>query len=179
MKKIDIGAALSGHLQEASLNEEVDPNVDVRSGPALRNYGEVLTKTQLEASPNFVRLVEAYEGFKSKSIDVPQCIARLDKILHILNPGLRMFHLPVVQDKIFEMEEHEQALAVATFEHTQRVAENVDGMIGAMRDGDAAQVTACFKKARSEFKAIDKIQDKALKFAHELIAEKRVAEEEG
>lgn len=178
MKRIDIGAALSGHLQEASVNEEVDPNVDVRSGPGLRDFSEVLTKTQLDASPNYARLIEAYQGFKDQSLPVSQCIAKLDKILHILNPGLKMFHLPAVQDKILAMEEREQALAVATFEHTERIADNVDGMILALRDGNLKEVTACFKKARSEFKALDRVQDTALQFAHETIAHKRAAEED-
>ena len=53
-----------------------------------------------------------------------------------------------------------------------------DGLILALRDGNLKEVTACLKKARSEFKALDRVQDTALQFAHETIAHKRAAEED-
>jgi hypothetical protein len=179
MQKIDLGAALAGHLQEASSNNESDPNIDVVFGPvrqAQSGAAEAPSKTELEQSPNYRRIVEAYRGFTEQTMGVDQCVARLLEVTKILAPGLKLFHLPVVQNKLLDMTEEEQTLAVATFERTEELHDAVEGMIAAMRSGDHAALQTDYETAVACFQELDAVQDEAIEAAVE--TRKRKAEDE-
>lgn len=179
MKKIDIGAALSGHLQEARENQEVDPNVNVLAGPARPVFGDDgLVKSELHSSPNYVRIVEAYRGFTEGTLELPDCIARLDEVLKVLGPGLKMFYLPITQNQIMEMPEAEQQMAVQTYELTSRIYDAAENMILAMRNGDHKELTEDYDEALAAFEDLDEVQDRAYESAREVIAEKRRAQAE-
>jgi hypothetical protein len=179
MEAFDLAAALSGHLQEASENQEVDPSLNVLAGPKRQQFGdEGLVKSELNSSPNYVRLVEAYRGFTKKTLDLPQCLGKLDEVIKILSPGLKMFHLPVMQNQIAEMPEAEQALAQRTFELTGKINAGAEGMMLAMRNSDLESLKAHYKSALDAFQELDEVQDRAYDSAREVIKEKRAAEAE-
>lgn len=183
MQKIDLGAALAGHLQEASANTEIDPNLDLVVGPGRRAHtdgaeaGEPLAKTELERSPNYQRIVQAYQGFTEESMGVDQCVARLLEVIKILAPGLKLFHLPVVQNKLLSMTEHEQQMAIATFEHTEQLHDACEAMIKSMRAGNLEDLKTQYEVAIACFQDLDAVQDDAIEAAVET-RQRKMQEEE-
>lgn len=164
LKNIDLGAALAGHLQQASENEEVDPSLNVLLGPSRRQYGEgpqAVKKTALDDSPNFVRIVEAYEGYTQKSLSEQQCLAKLREVTKQLGPGLRLYGLPAVQNKIAAMSEAEQAMASKTVEYTTEIFDSVEGMLVAISTANLKELKAHYKIAVAAFEDLDALQDDA------------------
>lgn len=109
--------------------------------------------TPLEQTPNYLRLVEAYEGLTRDTLPPEQCLDRLNAVLDVTSHGLRGYRILSAR-KVAKLSPSQQATLAATQEHTQRLYHCAEAMVTAFDEGNLDELSAQYRAALESFQVL-------------------------
>lgn len=108
---------------------------------------------RVEESPNYVRLVEAYEGLTRETLPPEQCLDRLNEVLDMTSHGLRGYRV-LSRRKVATLTASQRATLAATREHTERLYQCAEAMVTAFDEGDLDELRAQYRAALECFQRL-------------------------